>query len=161
MKLNNSDIWQCLGLGHGIPDSQPAVSPIARLRMIVAYARAVLVFKKFGFAGIRTELENKRRQEPPTDLEAILWLARRQLPLLRTVGRVLGEEMLCLSSSFSLTCGLLSIDIPAYLVIGKARHFLSEKFEFHAWVEIGDIPVFESPQIQNRFKSIIELPKKG
>lgn len=161
MKPNNPDIWQCLGLGHGIPDSQPSVSFITRLRMIAAYARAVLVFKKTGFVGIRTELENKRRQETSKDLEPIIWLARRQLPLLRTVGRVLGEDMLCLSSSFSLTCGLLSIDIPAYLVIGKGRHFLSEKFDLHAWVEIGGIPVFESPQVQNRFKSIIELPKRG
>lgn len=161
MKPNTPDIWQCLGLGHGIPDSRPSVSSIDRLRMIVAYARAVLVFKKAGFDGVRTELKNKRRKEPSTDLEAILWLARRQLPLLRIVGRILGEDMLCLSSSFSLTCGLLSIDIPAYLVIGKGRHFLSEKFELHAWVEIGGIPVFESPQVQNRFKSIIELPKRG
>lgn len=132
-----------------------------KLRAALAYARACRMYRRNGFPESKVYLLHLQQRfcflETQSTAHA-LYLARRHLVLWRIIGRVMREDPACLSASVSLTAGLIALGLKARLILGKGTAYLSEQYDFHAWVEIDGTPVYEAPQVQKRFTRLLEIP---
>lgn len=73
------------------------------------------------------------------------------------LGQRPGEEGFCLVRSFALCAYLLSLEIPATMVLARPKYTITH-FRFHVWVEIAGIPVNEPPNIRDGFRVLFAFP---
>lgn len=140
------------------------VGPTGVALAILEYVRCGSVYRREGFPATNRRIEKlaQRRSvqsDRKEDLDVAILEARQLLTILRPLGRVLGESSLCLNRSMPLTGALIAAGFKAELVIGKARHLINHRFEFHAWCEVCGTPVNETHQIPRGYWILTRIPK--
>ena len=153
--------WEALAFANPDLPALPRLPLARRWRAAAAYSRACRIYARKGFPESKRYLLRLRQQflslGVSSSSEALRY-ARKELVFLRILGRLLGEDPACLPASVSLTAGLMGLGLRAQLVVGKSTTYLSEEFDFHAWVELDGYPVYEAPQVQKRFISLLRIP---
>ena len=156
--------WECLAFGKSELPPLRKVGIDRRFRSAVAYLRACFIYRRRGLPGASSYLGYLKRCFRPLRIaspEEAVRLARREMVPLRILGRFVREDILCLPASISLTAGLIALGLPAQVVVGKARHYISPNFDFHAWTEIHGVPINDVPQTQKRFFNLLKHPNWG
>jgi hypothetical protein len=74
------------------------------------------------------------------------------------LGQVPGEEGLCMVRAFALCAYLLTLGVPAQMIIARPRYGSRSGFKLHVWVELNGKPLNEAPNIRERYRVIDEFP---
>ena len=153
--------WESLAFADAELPVLPRIPLIRRWRAARAYFQACLLYRRKGFPESKNYLLHLRAKfvslRMSSSVEALRY-ARKELVFLRVLGRLLGEDPACLPASVSLTAGLIGLGLPVQLVVGKCTVFLSNEFDFHAWVEMDGEPIYEPQQVQKRFITLLRIP---
>lgn len=156
--------WECLALGKSEFPPRRNVEVARCFRSAAAYLRSRFIYSRRGFPEASSYLGRLQRCFRPMDIastEEAVRLARREMVPLRIMGRLTLEDHLCLPVAISLTAGLIALGLPAQVVVGKARHYISPNYNFHAWTEINGISINETPQTQRGFYPLLKHPDWG
>ena len=165
MKLHATQVeeWECLAFGS--PDL-PALSKMRmcmRLKAAKSYLTAVTLYRVRGLPPVRTYLKKLQSRFSPFPFkneEEAVRLARHESVYLRAVwGRLALESAVCLPRSVSLCAGLLSLGLPAQVVLGRRYVTFVNDVDFHAWVEIFETPVNDRPKAQTWFQPVARFPR--
>jgi hypothetical protein len=84
--------------------------------------------------------------------------ARRELVYCQCLTRLLAPTAMCLVRSAAFTCYLRALGLPAHLVVGRARFQLSDRFAFHAWVELVGRVVNDTDELQAGYATLYRVP---
>lgn len=156
--------WECLAFGKSALPPLRKTGIGRKFRAAIAYLRACFIYRRHGLPGINSYFCDLQRCFRPLGIassEEAVRRARWEMVSLRILGRFVRENYLCLPASVSLTAGLIALGLPASLVVGKARHYISPNYDFHAWTEIMGIPINEVPQAQKYFVCLCKYPNWG
>jgi hypothetical protein len=74
------------------------------------------------------------------------------------MGQVPGNEGLCLIRACALCVYLLSLGIPASVVIARPKYGVRDGFKLHAWVELEGTPLNERPNIDHGYRRLSPFP---
>lgn len=160
MKYSNND-WENLAFGKVDLPTLPSISVLRQLRAIIVYVNAGLTFRNQGSKCIRKFLclqQSRFRSLKVENGEQIIRIAKRELVTFRVIGRLFQESYICLPASFSLSAGLISLGLPAQLVIGKPKRYLGSDYEFHAWTEICGYAINDTILTQKSFTPVARFP---
>jgi hypothetical protein len=143
------------------------VNPIKKIKSIFLYNKLILEYKQKGFgrAADMIKEEYKKRiilieknvnEYSDVDIQKF---ASTYIPLYRAFGKMVKQSDLCLERSMALTYALISMGIPAKLMIGKAKYHINNNFSFHAWVEIYGRPLNDHDGMHKQWNVVYMLPK--
>ena len=74
------------------------------------------------------------------------------------LGQISGEEGLCMIRAFALCAYLLTLSVPAQIIIARPRYGSRSGFKLHVLVELNGKPLNEAPNIRERYRVIDEFP---
>jgi hypothetical protein len=74
------------------------------------------------------------------------------------LGQVPGEEGLCMVRAFALCAYLLSLGVPAQIVMARPKYGSRTGFQLHVWVELHGKPLNEVPNIRDRYRVLSTFP---
>ncbi|HEY4386664.1 MAG TPA: lasso peptide biosynthesis protein, partial [Ktedonobacteraceae bacterium] len=77
----------------------------------------------------------------------------------RVIGQMPGNEGLCLIRSLALCAYLLSLDVPATIIIARPKYGSRSGFKLHVWVEIHGKPLNEPPNIGDGYRQLYAFPE--
>ena len=143
------------------------ISLIKRIRSIFLYNKLILEYKQTGFGSAADMIKDEYRKQGRliekniSKFSAVDFqkAASILIPIYRLFGRFVKQSDLCLERSMALTYALISVGIPANLVIGKAKYYISDNFDFHAWVELYGQPLNDHDGMHKQWNIIHRLPK--
>lgn len=148
-------------------ESQLKVNFFKIAKSILLYNKLILEYKNKGF-GIAADMIKNEYQKQCKVIEKNLIthsasdfqrVASSLITIYRIFGRLVKQSDLCLERSMALTYALISLGIPANLIIGKAKYYINDNFQFHAWVEIVGFPLNDHDGMRKQWSVIYQLPK--
>ncbi len=74
------------------------------------------------------------------------------------LGQERGAEGLCMIRAFALCVYLLSLGVPAQVVIARPKYGSRSGFKLHLWTELHGKPLNEAPNIRDRFRVLAVFP---
>jgi hypothetical protein len=74
------------------------------------------------------------------------------------LGQHAGDEGLCMVRSFALCAYLLSLGIPAQIIIARPKYGQGSGFKLHVWVEVEKKPVNEQPNVAMAYRIMTSFP---
>lgn len=166
MKLHATPLEEWERLAFGSPDlsALPKMGMSMRLKATKSYLKAVTLYRIRGLPPVRAYLKKLQSKFSPYSFkneEEAARLARRESVYLRAIwGRLTLESAVCLPRSVSLCAGLLSLGIPAQVVLGRRYVTFVNDVDFHAWVEVFGTPVNDRPKAQTWFQPIAKFPEE-
>lgn len=72
----------------------------------------------------------------------------------RFLGYLFHQSDLCLNRSYALAYALTSLGIPCNLIIGRANYYLNRRYQFHAWVEVLDVPINDRIEVKTQWERV-------
>lgn len=166
MKLNATPLeeWECLAFGSPDLPTLPKMGINMRLKAIKSYLTAVMLYRMHGLPPVRAYLKKLQSTFSAFSVnneEEAIRLARRESVYLRAIwGRLVLESAVCLPRSVSLCAGLISLGLPARVVLGRRYVTFVNDVDFHAWVEVFGTPVNDRPKAQAWFQPIARFPEE-
>ncbi|GCF11181.1 lasso peptide biosynthesis protein [Dictyobacter arantiisoli] len=76
----------------------------------------------------------------------------------QSMGQTPGNEGLCLIRAFALCAYLLSLGVPARMVIGRPKYGSGDGFKLHVWVALKETPLYERPNIEHGYRILYDFP---
>ncbi len=92
------------------------------------------------------------------DTEMLQRLARRELVSCQMIVRLLAPTALCLVRSVAFCTYLRALGFPSQVIMGRERYGISDRFAFHAWVELADWVVNDNDELRTGYSVIQRVP---
>mgnify|MGYP002556879333 CR=1 FL=1 len=117
------------------------------------------------FASIRDDLMNLRniqqtnldRNRKKYTTHELIFTALSWTHICRLIGYIFRQSDLCLNRSYALAYVLIYLGIPCFVIVGKAQYYLNRNYQFHAWVELSEMPVNDSLGVKQQWKKVLVL----
>lgn len=143
------------------------VNLMKKIKSVLLYNKLILRYKSKGFGisanMIKDECKKQgiviKKNQCKYSVVDFQIAASKLIPIYRIFGKFVKQSDLCLERSMALTYALISLGIPVNLVIGKAKYYISDNYNFHAWVEIYGKPLNDHDGMYKQWNVIYRLPK--
>jgi Transglutaminase-like superfamily len=156
------DVFQFVQIGGNREFFIPDVPKGFLFRSMFYTLASLFRFSRFGANACLSRLEKAPVRYkvgfPNQDVEALF--ARKIITWTLFWIRILRNgKALCLERSIAIAYNLRLFGIPAQVVIGrKAAMTVTEKYDYHAWVELYDRPISDHVGVRSQFIEVNRVP---